>query len=1004
MTKTIEKFIKLEDLYIAYRKAKVQAFYESTHPHSVEFTDYEQNLEKNLLALYIELKKNNSNWYKRLNFIGGFAYLPKSVDTSKWNNSSNGHFCALNPLDDWEASYQHNGTKPQAKLRLIIRPSVNYQIVSALWIIKVGHKFDSILNRKISHGNRLRRVRKNESSEINLASTGLFEPYFSAYRGWREKGLESMKTALESNQNILAITMDVKQFYHNVNADFLLREDFLEKSNITLSTPEKTLTKYILKSIKVWYQSTPDYEIRPEGGLPVGLSASSVIANVLLNEFDREVVNNVEPIYYGRYVDDVFLVFKNEKSLTNSNQVIEELATRIPSLSLKPNNPSPPSLKLNLTYASDSEIEFSGDKQKIFALSSSHGLDLILQIRNQIRAQSSEYRLLPEIPDTGAEMATKTLLATPDASLQVDALRKADTLSIKRLGFSLLLSDLEAYSSDLEPSSWEKLRSEFYELTNRYLITPKGFFDYVSFIPRVFGLMLTNGDIKLAGKLIDDIKVVIKLLSETTSLGEPDQINQFKLCIAQYALALKQAGLQAGTEAEEQLDHKYLRVLKKLTEIDKKIKIPRTLKSLKKLVHQILLADWGRQPYKNFWYQQQGEAENGPKVPKSFRIRRQLRLGAIRHFREKLTNLVMPHWPALAFPTRPLKLDEIVMVAPSLIEDPAQLKIIVHLLRGAKVISSEKFGLENIDGIKAVFHAPNKPFEKVVVALTNIETTFNQWEKAASGKPDKSHKRYVNLFRSINKILKEKTKPHYVVIPELAIPKKWAIRMARKLALNNISLLAGVEYYKDRKKKVLRNDCLVSLTTDWPGYRSHIIRFQPKFQPAEEERQFLKNGGFSKISEPEGIDKLPSLYQHGNFIFSILICSDLTNISHRNTLRGEIDALFVPEWNMDLNTFSPLVEASALDLHCYIVQCNNRKYGDSRIRAPFAETYYRDVVRLKGGISDYYVMAEIDYKSLREAQRKAKSKPKKSSKPPTTALFKPIPIGYRMSATRFNIG
>jgi hypothetical protein len=999
MGKSLAQLIQLEDLYISYRKAKVQAFYENTHPNAVEFTEYEQNLEKNLKSLYVLLTNKDVEWYKNSEFIGEYAYLPKSIDTSDWDKHSNGHFCALNPLEAWEASYKEANIRANAKLRLVIKPSVNYQIFSVLWILKVGHKFDSILNRKISYGNRLRRTSKSDFSELNLDSIGLFEPYFSAYRDWRENGLKSMELALIQDESILAITMDVKQFYHQVSAEFILRKEFLEKFEIKLTSAERKLTKYMLSSIQHWYRSTPDFKIRPEGGLPVGLSASSVIANVLLAEFDNEVTKQIMPLYYGRYVDDIFLVFKNDKNLNSSKEVIGELASKIPISEIVNNKDAPNSLKLNLNYASDSNIEFSADKQKIFALSSSHGLDLILQIRSQIRAQSSEYRLMPEIPSTDSEMAAKTLLAAPDASLQVDALRKADSISIKRLGFSLLMSDLEAYSSDLESNTWEKLRFEFYELTNRYLITPQGIFNFATYIPRVFSLMLSNGDIKIASKLIDDLIVVFKLLSKTSSLGESAQSKHFELCISQYLLALRQAALQAATESEAKLDLKYLRVLKKLNEFDKSIKVPRTLKALKKQVHQTLLADWGKRPYKQYWYQNQGEAEYGPSVPRSFSIKRQLRLGAIRHFREKLTNLVMPHWPALAFPTRPLRIDEIAMVAPKLLENPDQFKSIVHLLRGAKVASYEKFGLQSQKNELAEFHAPKFPAprkssEKILVALTNIETTEIQWKKAAEGKPDRSYKRYINLFSSINRILKGNKKPDYVVMPELAVPHKWAIRIARKLAQNNISLFVGIEYRKDRKKSKLRNDCLVSLTTNWPGYRSHIIRFQPKFKPAEEERTSLKAAKLPAILEPEGLDALPTLYFHGSFVFSILICSDLTNIEHRNSLRGYVDSLFVLEWNRDLNTFSPLVEASALDLHCYVAQSNNRLYGDSRIRAPFNDAFRRDVVRLKGGVSDYHVIGEIDYKSLRDSQRKYKR----------TSLFKPVPIGFKMSKFRFNNG
>jgi hypothetical protein len=170
------------------------------------------------------------------------------------------------------------------------------------------------------------------------------------------------------------------------------------------------------------------------------------------------------------------------------------------------------------------------------------------------------------------------------------------------------------------------------------------------------------------------------------------------------------------------------------------------------------------------------------------------------------------------------------------------------------------------------------------------------------------------------------------------------------------------------------------------------VVLQPKFEPAHGERQGLKKllGKSGALYKPTGAKAKPTLYVHRDFYFSLLICSDLTNISHRNSLRGEIDALFALEWNPDTKTFAALVESAANDLHAFVVQANNRKFGDSRIRAPAIEDYARDVVQVKSGVSDYYVLGEIDYQQLRAEQRR-KVKNRK---------FKPVPIGYTMSKHR----
>ena len=108
-------------------------------------------------------------------------------------------------------------------------------------------------------------------------------------------------------------------------------------------------------------------------------------------------------------------------------------------------------------------------------------------------------------------------------------------------------------------------------------------------------------------------------------------------------------------------------------------------------------------------------------------------------------------------------------------------------------------------------------------------------------------------------------------------------------------------------------------------------------------------------------------------------------------MRGRIDALFVPEWNQDTETFNALVESAALDIHAYIIQCNDRQYGDSRIRVPHKDSWMRDLVRLKGGKNDYFVVGEIDIISLRAFQTSHRS---------PCGPFKPVPDGFSIAFER----
>src|SRR5664279_3031768 len=163
------------------------------------------------------------------------------------------------------------------------------------------------------------------------------------------------------------------------------------------------------------------------------------------------------------------------------------------------------------------------------------------------------------------------------------------------------------------------------------------------------------------------------LLKDTTTLGKTRNQKPFVLCLEQYGVALLEAGVAAATAKSTKIGGGYLSVLRNLKLISPELKLPSSVEQLEKLSMQMLLADWGRRPYKEYWFHNQSDDEEGHPVPREVAVRRQIRLGALRRFREAATDLRVPHWPALAFPTRPMRLDEIGLVAPGVLLDDSLL-------------------------------------------------------------------------------------------------------------------------------------------------------------------------------------------------------------------------------------------------------------------------------------------------------------------------------------------
>ncbi len=152
-------YITLPDLYLAYRKAKAEAFFAKTQQSALAFTDFEQSLDTNLSQLLSSIRSKTAPWYEDSAIIGGFYYIPKSIDLSVWNGHDTTHYRAIDPFVDWNNRFQQSGqVLVSAKYRLMMAPTVQFQILSALWILKVGHLYEAALDHDKSFGNRLRRI------------------------------------------------------------------------------------------------------------------------------------------------------------------------------------------------------------------------------------------------------------------------------------------------------------------------------------------------------------------------------------------------------------------------------------------------------------------------------------------------------------------------------------------------------------------------------------------------------------------------------------------------------------------------------------------------------------------------------------------------------------------------------------------------------------------------------------------------------------------------------
>ena len=512
--------ITLEDLVVAYRKAKADCFFENTFPTAIKFAEYEQYLLANLKNLLDSLHAEQG-FSGNDNYLGDIRLLPKKLSIKAKQEAGNGHVHFSNPARSFENLTRQNDLIPE--FRVIGDFPVDTHILSALWINTVGHKFDIRLNDSC-YGARLKRVRndellgKNAPKPFHISAIGSFAPYFQPYQKWRNDGLKAIRGELEKGHDVIAVSLDLKSYYHLIDPMALASDGLREALGLELSAEEQAFTLELAKFLCRWSERASEFAGKTimgrksiPGGLVIGLTASRIISNVLLHRWDCMVKEKIAPIHYGRYVDDMFLVLRDTGVITNSEGFMAFLQERMGEKYVlrEKNVGSNVASKDQLwqiqqgeSIQGKSQIKLQGDKQKLFVLQGRAGLDLLDSIEREIGALSSEHRLMPSPDQLEDSTAAKVLSAAGSVGENADNLRRADGLTIRRLSWALQLRHVETLARDLPPHEWQSQREEFYQFAYNHILRPDTLFAHFTYLPRLLGFAIGMNEWRQAEQIV----------------------------------------------------------------------------------------------------------------------------------------------------------------------------------------------------------------------------------------------------------------------------------------------------------------------------------------------------------------------------------------------------------------------------------------------------------------------------------------------------------------------
>lgn len=994
--------INLQDLGLAYRKAKVDLYY-SSQASLDAIASYEENLHSNLSALQDKINGEDEDWVTSPEFIGTWTLATKSVEMDCWakHKKENGSGLIFSsPTEGWEHTLKALAEKeipekPKAEFRIMARCSLDFHVLSTLWLLEVGHLFDAKLS-ECAYGNRLRRTQDGKG--ISKLSLGSFQPYLKPFRDWRDKGITAMRTALDSDKQIVALTADVSSFYHELNPGFMLSPSFRKGVlGIKLNNNKRKLHRLFIHALQAWAAATP-----LKKGLPVGLPASATVANMALVELDRCIEQQVAPIYYGRYVDDILLVMENGSGFGSTLELWEWLFCRSNGM-LGWVDQSKKQIGFKPTYLSrgksKSQVHFANGKNKVFILAGETGKTLVDAIAHQIHERASEWRAMPRLPRSATHVGTDLLAATQSDGEAADNLRKADALTMRRAGFAIKLRDFEAYERDLLPDAWIEHRRAFFRAFTQHVLVLPQFFDLAVYLPRVIRLATACEDFADLRRIIEALQRLCQQVQEQCDIvikawpaGEngPNAVEMLGRWKGQLFNSIRESITAAFpprlSKSGKQAWQTHMADCHPAIDLNVWLAWPLSVRGFQTQQVRLFSFDLAHMPFRFIGLPKEMVAQRGIPARKSVigcgSVADLLPESVLKGTRTLAQWIGFKDLPqGLPFATRPFNLSELFILNRQAYSEATQgdMQQVVRSVRGFKL--GEKAPLFDKNNVLQIPDGATP--RKYGIAVSSWQTNLDSWTASVMRMPDPDAERYVRLCRLLDTVIAQPRDSRYLILPELALPAHWFIRIARKLQGRGISLITGIEYLHDSKSRV-RNQVWAALSHDGLGFSSLMIYRQDKQRPALHEEQELQRLAGLEM-KPGKAWKTPPIIQHGDLRFAMLICSELTNIRYRADLRGKVDALFVPEWNPDTETFNALVESAALDVHAYIIQCNDRQYGDSRIRAPYKDSWKRDVLRVKGGVTDYCVIGEIDVNSLRQFQSSYRS----PGKP-----FKPVPDGF----------
>lgn len=930
----METKFSIEDIQMAYKRFKSYVYYDNFNLHirhkisDFESGDIDKKIEDLCYNLNYFCSDNLTTVFNKLIKNSGYIILPKTFKSNEDRNKE------VESTDAYLLTNKNISSFEVSKITILYDAPVELFIIATIWTTRINNYLN------ISSDNYGYVVPSIQNSKL------LFEPYFNKYQEWRDKGINAAKQQIERGNNVLIITLDIKNYFHSVQVDFnALKKNIPVEDILTVKLTD--IIESICKdhTIKI-YGNTRKNPI-----LPIGLPSSSIIANWILAEFDNDVKYLTAPVYYGRYVDDMFLVIANVEP--DSGNVAQWMCNRFfqDGKVLKRNKKKN---VLELKSKRCKGLVIQTEKLRLFYFDSHWSLAVLNKFQTTLQENSSAFWFLPNEEDLKTSLDDTYDLQYEDT---INKFRSVSSCKVNKYGASVFLAK-RLKLAILSPEKHDKsLSDEIFRFFNGLSIV-----SMYSMWEKVFTYFSITHDYKSICKLqtlignginkinvtsveynIDDINSKIQqhlkehmlnclMLAKVfvkNNIGLKDTQN----IVRDGAIKFKKALMTRHTYLSLPifaLTHKFIEEDVNISDFDiydlesnnissfisnRNWLIPRTIQ-----LHEICTLQIPMSLYRNqSFYKKDGNYVNNEFITSCFNLF--LKLNG-----EDLKKTIQNNKHKIYSETNDAG-DRILRIYSE----------IIHV---------------NTSSIK----------NRIKVGISNVNTDYKDIEAAilhGSSLDVKKRTRHIDILNQAEKIQSD-----ILLLPEVFVPFDWLCAYADEARRKQRAMIFGLEHFS--LNNICYNLAITLLPFEYRGRKEVLIipRVKNHYSPSE-------------VREIEGHRKqIPTkefstyhLFQWNGIQFSVYNCYELTDIVHRSIFRSELDILFAIEYNRDINYFSNISESVSRDLHCYYVQANTSDYGDSRVVEP-KKRDYQNPVRVKGGDNDVILSYELDITALRVFQGK----------------------------------